>query len=210
MTIDAQGCQKRIATALSDAGADYIPALKNNQPTLHGEVREFFELLQGHDTDYTMSTYSTTDDGHGRVEERRYWLTESVDWQQEQAQWAGLVGSGMVESRRHIGEATSGECRYLLTTLRESDVGEFASAQRRHWGVENGLHWVLDGELREDESRVRTGHAATNLAMLRRLVVSTLRRNKTIKAGAQGKRLRAAVDPGYRMKLVAQVFADGS
>ncbi len=208
VTIDAQGCQKKIAAALSDAGADYILALKDNHPTLHGEVREFFELLEGHDTDYTMSMFRTTDGGHGRVEERRYCLTESVGWQKEQAQWAGLVSFGMVESRRHIGEAVSLERRYFLTTLPESDVAEFASAQRRHWGVENGLHWVLDVGLREDESRVRTGHAATNLAMLRRLVVSTLRRDKTIKVGAQGKRLRAAVDEEYRTKLVAQVFAE--
>lgn len=209
VTIAAQGCQKKIATARSEAGADYILALKDNHPTLHGEVREFFELLEGHDPAYTMSTFSTTDGGHGRVEERRCWLTESVAWQEEQAQWTGLVSFGMVESRRHIGEVASVEQRCFLTSLRESDVGEFGRAQRRHWGVENGLHWVLDVGLREDESRVRTGHAATSLAMLRRLVVSTLRRDKTIKVGAQGKRLRAAVDEEYRTKLVAQVFAEG-
>ena len=208
VTIDAQGCQKKIATALSDSGADYILALKDNHPTLHGEVRDFFELLDAHETDYTMATCSTTDGGHGRVEERRYCLTESVGWQLDRAQWAGLLSFGMVESRRHLGDRHSVERRYFLSTLGEADINEFASSQRRHWAVENELHWVLDVALREDESRVRTGHGASNLAILRRLVVSTLRRDKTIKVGAQGKRLRAAVAPEYRSKLVAQVFGE--
>ena len=210
VTIDAQGCQKKIASALVDAGADYVLALKDNHPTLHGEVREFFDLLDGHDTAYTMSTHSTTDGGHGRVEERRYCLTESIDWQQERAQWAGLRSFGMVESRRHVGDKVSVERRYFLSTLGEADIHEFATTQRRHWAVENELHWVLDVALREDESRVRSGNAPANLAILRRLVVSTLRRDKTFKVGAQGKRLRAAVDPEYRSKLLGQIFGDAA
>ena len=207
VTIDAHGCQKKIASSLVDSKADYILALKDNHPTLRGEVAEFFELLQAHETDHSVATCSRTDGGHGRVEEREYFLTESIDWQQERAQWAGLRSFGMVISRRHVGEKVSVERRYFLSSLGEADVGEFARMQRRHWAVENELHWVLDVGLREDESRVREGHGPSNLAILRRLVVSGLRRNKTVKAGAQNKRLRAAVVEAYREELVGELFA---
>ena len=207
VTIDAQGCQKKIASSLVASQADYILALKDNHPTLRGEVAEFFELLESHDTKYSMATCSQTDGGHGRVEERKYFLTESIGWQQEHGQWAGLRSFGMVESRRHVGDEVSVECRYFLSTLGEADIGEFARMQRRHWAVENELHWVLDVGLREDESRVREGHAPSNLAILRRLVVSGLRRNKTVKAGAQNKRLRAAVVEGYREELLGELFS---
>jgi len=210
VTIDAMGCQKKIAAALVEAKADYLLALKDNHPTLRQEVQQFFELLESHETKYSMVTLSTTDGDHGRIEERRYTLTESIDWLPDREEWAGLRSIGMVESRRMVGGRASVERRYFLTTLREADIQCFAHKQRRHWAVENELHWVLDVGLREDESRVREGHGASNLAILRRLVVSTLRRNKSVKIGAQNKRLRAAVNEAYRSELVSQLLAEAA
>lgn len=209
VTIDAQGCQKKIAAALSAQKADYILMLKDNHPKVRQEVADFFEVLEdGRSSEtYRRSESKTTDGGHGRVEERRAVVSDSIDWFADRKLWPGLKGFGMVESVRHVGEQSTLERRYYLTSLDCSAVEEFGWAARRHWAVENELHWVLDVGLREDDSRVRKDHAATNLAMLRRLVVGALRRDKTVKAGAKNKQLKAAMDPEYRGRMLRAVFA---
>ena len=123
-----------------------------------------------------------------------------LEWFADRQEWEGLKSVGMVEARRMVGGKESVQRRYYLSSLK-ADAKRFAKAVRGHWGVENGLHWVLDVVFGEDQSRARTGHAAENLAATRRLAVSLLRRDNTCRRSIKGKLLRAALDPDY-LKLI--------
>ncbi len=140
--------------------------------------------------------YETVEKDHGRIEKRSYWITSDIEWMDAKSKWAKLKCIGMVESERAIGEESSVECRCYLTSL-DADAKEFARAVRGHWGVENGLHWVLDISFREDECRVRQGHAAQNFALLRRLALNLLKRDKTSKVGIKARRLKAGWSTPY-------------
>ena len=122
-------------------------------------------------------------------------------WFADRAKWAGLQSVGMIEATRQVGGQTTVERRYYLSSL-PLGVETFARAVRGHWGVENKLHWVLDVWFREDQSRARAGHAAENLATLRRLALNLLKREKTKKRGIKGKQLNAGWDHAYLLRLL--------
>ena len=138
---------------------------------------------------------------HGRSEERCYWLVSEIDWLAETRAWPGLRSFGMVEAQRTVGETISIERRYYLTSL-AGDAQQIAQAVRSHWGLENGLHWVLDVAFREDESRVRQDHGAQNFAVLRHLALSLLRQEKSARGGIKVKRLKAGWDDVYLTKVL--------
>src|SRR5947209_250753 len=144
VTIDAMGCQKEIARTIVEQGADYVLALKGIQGVMHDEVELFFAGARQHEFwDIPYRVHHTVDGEHGRIEERRYWLVSEIDWLAETRAWLGLHSFGMVEAQRTVGETTTVERRYYLTSL-AGDVQQFAHAVRSHWGIENGLPWVLD------------------------------------------------------------------
>ena len=138
---------------------------------------------------------------HGRLETRRYYQSAELDWFADRAKWEGLQSVGLVEAMREVGGKKTVERRYYLSSL-PLDVATFARAVRGHWGVENKLHWVLDVQLREDQSRARTGYAAENLATLRRLALNLLKRERTKKRGIKGKQLNAGWDHAYLLRLL--------
>jgi predicted transposase YbfD/YdcC len=199
VTIDAMGCQKRIAEEVVAAGADYVFSLKGNQETVHQEVRDFLEgeLLANKE----LATFEQVEKDHGRLETRKYWLSDQLDWFEDLAKWEGLRTVGMVEAVRETKQGTATERRFFLSSL-PLDAPRFARAVRGHWGVENQLHWVLDVQMNEDQSRARAGYAAENLATLRRLALNLLKQEKSEKSGIRGKQKIAGWDHRYLLKLL--------
>lgn len=201
VTIDAMGCQKGIAEQIVTGGGDYVLALKGNQGTLHDEVREFFEDALDRSFGATLDTYKTVEKNHGRIEERQVWLSTDIDWLRDTREWKGLGGIVAVQSKRTIdGETTTERRHYICSGKRTArDLGHLI---RRHWSVENELHWALDVGFREDLCRVRVQNAAENLARFRRVALSILKQDTTTKAGMHGKRLKAAWDRNYLLRLL--------
>lgn len=199
VTADALHCQRNIAREIVEADADYVLALKGNQGTAFAEVKAFLDDAIARKETHLV-TLETLGKEHGRIEERRYWQSGQLEWFADRKEWEGLQSVGVVEARRTAGGKETVHRRYYLSSLK-ADAEKFAKAVRGHWGVENGLHWVLDVVFGEDQSRARTGHAAENLAATRRLAVSLLRRDNTCRRSIKGKLLRAALDPDY-LKLI--------
>lgn len=202
VTIDAMGCQKAIAEKIIDAGGNYVLGLKENHPTLHQEVEQFFEAAQAEAyRDTRCDQDETVDGGHGRIELRRVSASDDIDWLADKSHWKGLRSVVMVESERTVGDKTSFERRYYLSSL-AADAALLGERIRGHWGIENQLHWVLDMAFDEDRSRIRRGHGPDNFALLRKIALILLKREKTLRRGLEGKRKRAAWDHDYVLKVL--------
>ena len=198
VTIDAAGCQSDIAAQVVDSGGDYVFALKGNQAGLRGDAeRWLFEATLTGDVD----PFETSERGHGRVETRRYWSAPVPADAFRRPAWPGLSSVGMVEATRTANGRTTTEQRCFATSL-AVDAEALAQAVRGHWGVENGLHWSLDVSFGEDASRTRTGHAAANLAVARRVALTLLRAETTAEGGAPTKRMRCAWDIDYLAQVL--------
>ena len=194
VTIDAAGCQKKIAKQIVYAGADYVLALKGNQENLHEDVKLYFE-----NEDIAHKT-TTHDKGHGRVETREYRLETGIDWLPQKSDWMSLNAIGMVKSRVLERDVVREETRYFITSL--TDVKSFAKAVRAHWGIENSLHWSLDVTFGEDSCRARAGAAAENLNILRHLAIGLLKNETSINASLNLKRKRCALSNDYLLKVL--------
>ena len=174
VTADAMSCQREIAKKIIAGKGDYVLSLKENQPTLHEYAETYFKDALAHPQWYPeMTTCETVDKGHGRIEKRTYYLSSDLSGLENAADWSGLSGFGMVHSHVTVGENESSEIRYAITSLR--NVEQFAHAWRKHWGIENGLHYCLDVSFNEDHSRIRTDHAPENLAVVRHFALSALK-----------------------------------
>lgn len=212
VTVDAMGCQKKIAREVVEADADYVLALKGNQETVHAEVKSYLDdaiARQAHRSPSKapagfvpeLDYLETVEKDHGRLETRRYWQSDRLAWFADRSKWEKLTSVGVVEAVREVAGERQIERRYYLSSLPRG-VGRFAEAVRGHWGVENQLHWVLDVCFGEDQSRARTGYAAENLATLRRLALNILRRETTKKRGIKGKQKSAGWDHAYLLRLL--------
>lgn len=202
VTIDAMGCQKEIAAAIRARESDYVLAVKKNQPSLHDAVDEAF--LAHADADFndpTLKRITTVERGHGREERREYFITEAPAVLVRSGDWPGLRSIGMVRRTRVINGVEAEEIVYYISSLAPK-VKRFATAVRGHWGIENRLHWSLDVTFAEDVSRVRKDHSPLNLSMLRRLALSIMRKDTSVKDSLRGKRLRAGWDDEVLLKIL--------
>ena len=209
VTIDAMGCQSAIAAQIVEQGADYVLALKGNQPTLHATVVGAFADAQRGGPDgwgpAQEDQAQTWDKGHGRLERRRYTALSDPDLLaclDPTHAWPGLRSVVQVEAERRRGEQRSVETRYYLSSL-PPDAAVLGQVIRAHWQVETCLHWVLDVHFREDACRVRVGNEAQNFAILRHLALNLLRQETSVRGSLAAKRFRAALDHTYLLRLLA-------
>lgn len=206
VTIDAMGCQKEVAAQVVEQGGDYILALKENQPTLCQNVRNLFRQTKTK-TGLQTPADETQQVGkeHGRLEQRHCHVLDAREWlfylDQERA-WPGLQTVIQVTAQRQIGETRTEEKRYYLSSL-PCDAPRLQQAIRDHWGVENGLHWVLDIAFREDVSRLRKGRGDQNFSLLRRLALNLLRNDQQLRVGIKAKRRRAGWDEHYLLHILS-------
>jgi len=201
VSIDAMGCQRAIAEQVIEQGGDYVLGLKDNQPSLSDAVEEFFETAQA--ADFAGVKYDQKeelDKGHGRVETRRYWITEELSTLPNPERWKGLRSIGMVVREVLQGDARTEERRYFINSI-PAQANLFAEAVRGHWDVENRLHWRMDVVLREDACTIRKGNAPAILTTARHLVLNLFEREGS-RISLPRKRYRAALDDDYRAKVV--------
>lgn len=202
ITIDAMGCQREIAEKIVDAGADYVLAVKGNQPTLLAGIESFFmEHLEDEFARVKASTYETNEKGHGREERRSYFVCDVPEDLPDADRWKNLTRIGLTINETVRGEKPTMEVRYYILS-RNLTARQFSAAVRGHWSIENSLHWQLDVTFGEDKSRVRQGHADANCSLLRRTALSLLKNEKTAKVGVKNKRLRSGWNDAYLEKVL--------
>jgi predicted transposase YbfD/YdcC len=203
VTIDAMGCQKDIAAKIVNAEADYLLAVKDNQPTLAADVAAVFQDARQDPTLLdSMDFHSTDEKGHGRKEVRRCWTSSLVERVSQLDQWQGLQTLVLIESERTVGGKTTIEQRHYICSRPDISAQEALAASRSHWGIENELHWVLDVAFREDDCRIRAGHAGENFAVIRHLAINLLKSVKGTKIGIKNRRLRAGWDNAFLMRVL--------
>ena len=203
VTIDAMGCQREIAAKIIEGQADYVLALKGNQGTLRDDVEEFFtEQNANNYADCKPSRHQTLEKSHGRIETRTVTAVDAIDWLKERHAWVGLTSIVMVESRREIAAKSEHETRFYITSL-SACAERISAAIRGHWGIENGLHWVMDMVFRDDECRIRKKNAPANFATVKHMA-SNLLRQAPGKDSLRVKRKVAAWDDDYLAAIVAR------
>jgi len=178
VTIDAIACNPAVAAAITERKGDYLLAVKANQPTLHGEIARYFD-----DPAAKSAAFVDVDKGHGRLETRRYLVSHEVDWLSgdrrypDEPRLPKLAAIAMVEARVEKAAATTVSRRYYVASAALTPA-RLAAAVRGHWGIENRLHWVLDVIFGEDQSRLRAGHGARNMAVVRHFAINAVRLGK--------------------------------
>ena len=209
VTIDAIGCQTAIAQLIVDQGADYVLALKANQGQLYDDVALLFaDLAADQYRPYAYDYAKTWNKGHGRIERREAWTISDpqvLAHLRHANQFARLTTVMLVRHERRCSDAVSVELRYYIASCATS-AAHLLRSKRRHWRIENSLHWILDIAFREDESRLRKDHGAQNFAILRHIALNLLKQETTCKVGVFNKRLKAAWDLDYMRIVLATLF----
>jgi predicted transposase YbfD/YdcC len=202
VSIDAMGCNPNIAQSILEAKADYLLAVKDNQPTLHADVKSYFETAPATE----VERHETLGKDHGRLEVRAHKVSKVVDWIASERSYPGaprfpkLTTIAMVESRIERGEKIETERRSYISS-RALSAQAFADAVRSHWAIENNLHWTLDVTFKEDQSRLRAGHGARNMAVIRHFALNLVRQTKD-KRSIKRRRKRASWDPQYLLQIL--------
>lgn len=208
VTIDAIGTQAEIAQKIVEKGADYVLSLKNNQPNMRKAITYYIEqelLTQSKDRLRETGQYAETlEKDHGRIERRSCYLFRDLSWLDGSERWAGLQGAALIRSRREIlGHEPATTDRYYLSSSLDITADRLLAIRRKHWAVENQLHWMLDVCFYEDDSRARIGNAAIALNILRKCALQLLKADCSVKGSVTSKRLRCAWDFSFALRVLA-------
>lgn len=207
VTIDAMGCQKKIAQKIRDEEADYVLCLKENQAKLLQDVQDWFAYADQVDfANMTYDYHETVNKGHGRIEIRRCWVVAdpvAFEYIRHYEGWADLQSIVRVSRERRLPDKIERETAYYISSL-PPNAQQILNATRQHWAIENNLHWVMDVVFREDDSRVRKDNSPQNLAVLRHIALNILKKD-TSKGSLKQKRYRAALDEDFLLQLLTQV-----
>jgi predicted transposase YbfD/YdcC len=203
VTIDAMGCQKEIAKKIKGGGGDYVLAVKDNQPKLHQAIQEYFaEAIEDKHWPVPHRCHQTHETGHGRMDDRYYYLAKLPNDFAFKKQWPGIKAIGMaIRITEKSDGTTSEDVRYFIAS-RYLSGKRFAQSVRGHWAIENSLHWVLDVTFNEDQSRARERHLADNLSWLRRFGISLLKQHPS-KDSIKGKSQIAGWSNDFLMQVLA-------
>jgi predicted transposase YbfD/YdcC len=203
VTIDAIGTQTAIAEAIQERGADYVLAVKDNQPRLAESIEDFWRSFGRHPAAHTPHRFAeTVEKDHGRLETRRCYVFDQLECLDKPNQWKGLRCFAVLESERTIGAGTTREQRLYISSL-APDPQRITHAIRSHWSVENRLHWSMDVTFNDDQMRARTKAAAHNLAVLKHITLNLIRLDPIKrKGGIKARRLIAATSDAYRAELL--------
>jgi predicted transposase YbfD/YdcC len=206
VTVDALNCQTKIAAQIKAQNADYLFAVKENQGKLYEQLQDLFDGCQVEKFKQVPHGHArSVDKGHGRIEIRECWTLsdpEFLDYLPHRQQWVGLQTVVMLCAERRINGTRSRSIRYYISSL-ANDAQRILQSIRQHWGIENSLHWVLDIAFREDESRLRKGNGPENFALVRHMAHSLLKQEQSAKIGVKAKRLKAAWDRNYLLKVLS-------
>lgn len=207
VTIDAMGCQREIVKKIVKKEADYVIAVKNNQPSLYERVEQLFkQAIKTHGQSLRMSSFTSKEINRGREEVRNYLMISDIETSIDPSKkWDKLNSIGMVESVRVVNGKTSVETRYFISSL-EDDIKKIVEAIRGHWSIENSLHWVLDVTFKEDNSRIKKDNAPANFAVLRHIAVNLMGQNQTRKLSVRKKRFLASLDEEYSRELLETIL----
>jgi predicted transposase YbfD/YdcC len=211
VTIDAMGCQTEIASTIIKGKGEYLLSVKDNQPTLHQDIAKTF--VEAADTGRRSAdeisrpkteTFEDIDKGHGRIEKRNVVITHDLDWLTDAERWPGLKVLVQVVRERTVlaTQKTSIETVFYVGSDSDLSAQDASRRIRRHWGIENELHWVLDMAFREDEARHRAHNTAQNLTTLRHFALNIVKQDKTRKLGVANSRKRAGWDRSYLLTLL--------
>src|SRR3569832_1553284 len=206
-TSDALGCQRDVAEQLVAQNADYVLSVKDNQPTLHAEVRQMLvEARAAGPSDISEGHARTEERGHGRHEVREAWVVNDVSACPTASMWPGAKSLILLERARTRGEETETETHVYISSVKDLSAAAALRLIRNHWSVENGLHWTLDVAFREDHSRIHSTNGAQNFALIRRLALDALKRDKGVKRGIRGKQKNCGWNHDYLLSILQQVM----
>jgi predicted transposase YbfD/YdcC len=199
------GCQFKIANQIVEAKGDYVLALKGSQVECFDDVQFFLNSQLKKEFEHAPHSYFESVDGdHGRIEQRQVWVSTDVAWLHERhPRWHSIKSVAVINNIREQGEQISEEKRYFISSHNDKDAEFIAHAIRSHWHVENKLHWQLDISFNEDSLRLRSGHAAQNIALMNKLALNLLKNEKRTKVGVKSKRLKAGWDNDYMMQVLS-------
>ena len=207
VTIDAMGCQKKIAQKIRDKQADYVLSVKENQGNLHQDIEDWFAYADKVGFKNIKYDYhQAVSKGHGRLEIRECWVIAdpvAFEYIGHYEGWADLNAIVRVRRERRFADKVQQETAYYITSL-DADAQQILQATRHHWSIENSLHWVMDVTFREDDMRIRQGNSSQNMVVLRHIALNILKKD-TCKGSLKQKRYKATLDDTFLLKLLEQV-----
>jgi predicted transposase YbfD/YdcC len=199
---DAMNCQRKICEKVIEKEADYLFAVKMNQPTLYEEINEYFQwAVEDEVESKVLSQYETWEKGHGRISRWRVTASKDIAWFESKNDWVCLRSFIMVERKTIRGDKESYEKQYYISSL-EADAEKFHHLVRNHWSIENQLHWVLDATFNEDRILIGKDYSPQNLSLLRKIALAIIKKDSSKKASLRRKQNIAGWDNDFLSSLL--------